>query len=287
MEDQEESKFRRLRTFNVIAGLFLLVQAIAIVFLSNSFKLPINTYYLHFNATTQVLAPVENTIYQLRVGLLVALFLLISTIDHLLVASPFANRWYVKNLKKHVNYARWYDYALSASVIILVIALLSGVYDIAALIPLFCLDATMNLFGLMMELHNQKTEKTNWTAFIFGSFAGVIPWIVIVHTSSGRRKTHQYPPLSITSSRPWRSSSSCSPSTCSCSTRRSEGGRITSTASTCTSSSVSWKRLRWRGRCLQERSDNRALTSTVPLCATAFGRPFAQRASPLFLTQRP
>ena len=132
------------------------------------------------NASTQVLAPVENTIYQVRVGLLCALFLLISTIDHLVVASPFANRWYVKNLKKHVNYARWYDYALSASVIILVIALLSGVYDIAALIPLFCLNATMNLFGLMMELHNQKTEKTNWTAFIFGSFAGVIPWIVIV-----------------------------------------------------------------------------------------------------------
>jgi len=179
MEDQEERKFRRLRTFNVIAGLFLLIQAIAIVFLSNSFKLPINTYYLHLNATTQVLAPVENTIYQLRVGLLVALFLLISTIDHLLVASPFANRWYVKNLKKHVNYARWYDYALSSSVMIVAIALLSGIYDIAALIPLFCINATMNLFGLMMELHNQKTEKTNWTAFIFGSFAGVIPWIVI------------------------------------------------------------------------------------------------------------
>jgi hypothetical protein len=131
------------------------------------------------NASTQVLAPVENTIYQFAWGSS-ALFLLISTIDHLVVASPFANRWYVKNLKKHVNYARWYDYALSASVIILVIALLSGVYDIAALIPLFCLNATMNLFGLMMELHNQKTEKTNWTAFIFGSFAGVIPWIVIV-----------------------------------------------------------------------------------------------------------
>lgn len=179
MENQEEGKFKRLRTFNVIAGLFLLVQAIAIVFLSNSFKLPINTYYLHFNTTTQLLAPVENTIYQLRVGLLVALFLLISTIDHLLMASPLANRWYVKNLKKHINYARWYDYALSSSVMIVAIAMLSGVYDIAALIPLFCINATMNLFGLMMELHNQKTEKTNWTAFIFGSFAGIIPWIVI------------------------------------------------------------------------------------------------------------
>jgi hypothetical protein len=179
MENQEEGKFKRLRTFNVIAGLFLLIQAIAIVFLSNSFKLPINTYYVQFNATTQLLLPVENTIYQLRVGLLVALFLLISTLDHLLVASPFLNRWYVNNLKKHVNYARWYDYALSSSVMIVAIAMLSGVSDIAALIPLFAINATMNLFGLMMELHNQNTEKTNWTAFIFGSFAGVIPWIVI------------------------------------------------------------------------------------------------------------
>ncbi len=92
-------------------------------------------------------------------GLLCVPFLLISTIDHLVVASPFANRWYVKNLKKHVNYARWYDYALSSSVIILVIALLSGVYDIAARIPLSCLNATMNLFGLMMELHNQRRKK--------------------------------------------------------------------------------------------------------------------------------
>ena len=179
MENQEEGKFKRLRTFNVIAGLFLLVQAVAILFLSNSFKLPINTYFVQFNATTKLLLPVENTIYQLRVGLLVALFLLISTIDHLLMASPGVNRWYVKNLKKHINYARWYDYALSSSVMIVAIAMLSGVYDIAALIPLFGINAAMNLFGLMMEMHNQKTEKTNWTSFIFGSFAGIIPWVVI------------------------------------------------------------------------------------------------------------
>ena len=31
----------------------------------------------------------------------------------------------------------------------------------------------MILFGLMMELHNQTTEKTNWTAFGFGCIAGV------------------------------------------------------------------------------------------------------------------
>jgi hypothetical protein len=30
-----------------------------------------------------------------------------------------------------------------------------------------------------MELHNQTTERTNWTAFIFGCIAGIVPWIVI------------------------------------------------------------------------------------------------------------
>jgi hypothetical protein len=30
-----------------------------------------------------------------------------------------------------------------------------------------------------MELHNQTTERTNWTAFWFGSFAGAVPWIAI------------------------------------------------------------------------------------------------------------
>jgi hypothetical protein len=37
----------------------------------------------------------------------------------------------------------------------------------------------MNLFGIVMELHNQTTEKTDWTAFIYGCLAGIMPWIVI------------------------------------------------------------------------------------------------------------
>jgi hypothetical protein len=31
-----------------------------------------------------------------------------------------------------------------------------------------------------MEYHNQNTPKVNWTSFVFGSIAGIIPWIVIV-----------------------------------------------------------------------------------------------------------
>jgi hypothetical protein len=57
--------------------------------------------------------------------------------------------------------------------------MLVGIYDLGTLIPLFALNACMNLFGLMMELHNQTTQKTDWTSYILGCFAGLIPWVVI------------------------------------------------------------------------------------------------------------
>jgi hypothetical protein len=63
---------------------------------------------------------------------------------------------------------------------IVIIAMFFGVYDLGSLILIFGLNATMNLCGLLMELHNQRTERTNWTAFWVGTFAGVVPWAVIL-----------------------------------------------------------------------------------------------------------
>jgi hypothetical protein len=63
---------------------------------------------------------------------------------------------------------------------IVVIASLCGITDLVSLLGLFVLTAGMNLFGLMMELHNQSTKKTNWAAFIFGSILGVVPWAAIL-----------------------------------------------------------------------------------------------------------
>jgi hypothetical protein len=62
---------------------------------------------------------------------------------------------------------------------IVVIAMLVGMYDIASLILIFALNAMMILFGWMMEVHNQTTQKTNWTSFYFGCIAGIVTWITI------------------------------------------------------------------------------------------------------------
>ena len=174
-----ESSYRGLRRFNLIMGCLHLVQGIAMVVLSNDTTYPIYTNYLRFDLAARSLVPDPKLAYALRFGPAVAAFLLLSAIAHLSLAT-FGYGWYVRNLKKGMNPARFYEYALSSSLMIVLIGMLVGVWDLGTMIVMFGINAMMNLFGIMMELHNQNTQKTNWTAFIYGSLAGIIPWIVIV-----------------------------------------------------------------------------------------------------------
>ena len=178
MSTDEDKKFQKLRNFNAAMGGLHLLQGILMLVLSNSFSLPVIESLLQYDPGTQMITPVANEIFSIQIGPAVALFLFISAIAHFSLAT-FGNKWYVTNLKKGINYARWYEYALSSSVMIVVIALLCGIYELSSLILIFSLNATMNLFGLMMEKHNQTTQKTDWTSYLFGCFAGLMPWIVL------------------------------------------------------------------------------------------------------------
>jgi hypothetical protein len=174
-----EPHFSRLRIYNIIMGCLHLGQAAFIVILSNDFTLPITTSFLTVSEDTGSLWPTVDTLVNLPLGFMIAIFLLLSAIAHFTVSLPDVFGWYVKNLKKGINYARWFEYSLSASLMIVLIGMLCGVYDLGALIMAFVLTAVMNLCGLMMEVHNQLTEKTNWGSYFVGCLAGVAPWIAI------------------------------------------------------------------------------------------------------------
>jgi hypothetical protein len=180
-----EQTYGRLRLFNLAMGTLHLAQGAGMLLLSSDFTLPLRTTFLDSDPQREEIVTLTNTVFDLRLGPLVALFLLISAAAHYLLASPVIYPWYVKNLKRHINYVRWYEYALSSSVMIVVIAMLSGMFDLPSLVLLFALNATMIFFGLMMELHNQTTDKTNWTSFNLGVFAGIVPWVVILWYFSG------------------------------------------------------------------------------------------------------
>jgi hypothetical protein len=170
--------FRRLRVLNLSAGGLHLIQGVLILILSSAFALPVMASFLGLDPVSQKLVPIPKTLFTLRIGWLVAAFFFMSALAHFLVAGPL-NASYVRNLGRHINKARWVEYSFSASLMIWIISMLVGIYDIAALIPIFFVNAAMILFGWMMELHNQTTTKTNWTAFVFGCIAGIAPWIAI------------------------------------------------------------------------------------------------------------
>jgi hypothetical protein len=174
----DEIKFKNLKTFNLAMGILHLIQGIMMLVLSNDFALPVTRGYLEFNNMTRTLDPASVTMFELRIGPIVALFLFISAIAHFLI-STVLYKDYVKGLKKGMNKYRWYEYSVSASIMIVVIAMLVGIYDAGALLSIFFLNAMMILFGLRMEVHNQFTKKTDWTPFIYGCIAGLIPWIAI------------------------------------------------------------------------------------------------------------
>jgi hypothetical protein len=160
-------------------GLLHFFQAALILAISNSFTLPITSSFLKFNTVTQHLDTTSQVLYNLPIAPMIALFLSISAADHLILSTPRVFKWYVANLENHINYARWIEYAISSSVMIVLISMLVGIYDIVSLIAIFSVNACMNLFGMLMEMYNQKREKVNWTPYIFGTLAGLVPWVGI------------------------------------------------------------------------------------------------------------
>lgn len=168
-----------LRRFNVAMGGLHLVQGILMVALSSSFSLPLVANFLYFNPHTQTLVPQPQTLLNLRLGPAIAAFLFLSSIAHFAVASHWLYPWYARNVARGTNPARWIEYALSSSLMIVLIAMLVGIYDIAAVVAIFGLNASMILFGWAMERYNLGRASVDWLAYWFGVLAGAVPWIAI------------------------------------------------------------------------------------------------------------
>ncbi len=180
-----EEKLNKLLRFNLIMGFVHLIQAIAMLFLASTviqkiaeFQPRIVQYFQTFNLTTRSLETASKELFQLPFGVLVASFLFISAFAHFTIVMN--RRKYFDGLSKGINVFRWYEYALSSSIMIVLISTLFGIYDIATLILIFVTNAAMNLFGLVMEEANMGKTKTDWKPFIWGCVTGGAPWIVIL-----------------------------------------------------------------------------------------------------------
>lgn len=157
------------------------VQGIIVVILSATRTFPVTTSYLSPNPLLEgkvSLVSASHHLFDVNMAWLVAGFFFVSAVAHGAIASVYRKR-YETDLEKGINRARWIEYSVSASLMMVAIGLLSGVYDFSTLIMLFMFVCLMNLLGLAMEVYNQGKSEPNWLVYGIGCVAGVVPWVVI------------------------------------------------------------------------------------------------------------
>lgn len=176
-DEVDERRINRLRPYNLIVGLIHLAQAIVVLWLSNEFALPITGTFSAGEPGSGFQDP--EVLWNVPIGPLVAVFLFLAALDHLLMAAPGIWPWYTANLRRGINYARWWEYTFSASIMIVLIALITGVSDAGAIIAIVGANMAMIFFGLDMEIVNRDRSSVNWSPFLFGCVAGIVPWLVI------------------------------------------------------------------------------------------------------------
>ena len=168
---------RSLRRWNVIVGFAHLIQGLVIVAISSDFAIPVTASYMAGPPGTALEAPVVILDVPLAWG--VALFFFLSAFFHFLVSTPGVFDRYTKGLAAQHNYYRWVEYSISSSVMIVLIAQVTGITNAAALMAIFGVNASMILFGWVQEKY-VKPGSGDMLPFAFGSFAGSVPWLVLL-----------------------------------------------------------------------------------------------------------
>lgn len=172
----------RLQRLNVIAAIAHAAQCALVLVLANDFSLPVTSFYWNNVPGPEAALDTDRfaTMFDVRLAWGVAAFLALSAIFHAIVASPWGRPRYFAELGRQQNRFRWVEYSLSATLMILMIALVFGIADISAMIGLAGANVAMILFGWLMETFNSPGTPVRWSPFWFGCIAGIAPWIALL-----------------------------------------------------------------------------------------------------------
>jgi hypothetical protein len=189
MSKNNENQYKNLRLWNGVMGALHLFQGLIMLFLSKKTLFTVYLYLPKPSSITRSVTIVGEKWYEVNLGYVISAFLFLSALAHFITILPKVYEWYISKLHDKINLIRWYEYAISSSVMIYVIAALCNINDGLTLFLLVVANVCMNLFGAMMELHNSSLRKLaekngedyrpNWTAFVYGCFTGIAPWIVM------------------------------------------------------------------------------------------------------------
>ncbi len=173
----DDRSLRSLRGWNLALTLLHLGQAVAVLVLATDFAVAVTRSLPTGPPGTPSAAP--EALFDLPVGAAIAAFLALAALDHLLTATAL-RRTYDDDLRAGINRFRWVEYSFSATLMVVLIALYTGIDGISALIGIAGANVAMILFGWLQESANPPGRSTTtMRPFWFGCIAGAAPWVAI------------------------------------------------------------------------------------------------------------
>jgi hypothetical protein len=170
-------RLRGLRIWNLGLTLLHLAQAVLIVVLAGDFAISVTSSFPQGPPGTPPAVPAA--LFEVPIGWATALFLVLAALDHLVTATVARDR-YESDLRRGINRFRWVEYSFSATLMVTLISMYSGITGIAALIAVAGANVAMILFGWVQELMNPPGRaETTMLPFWFGTIAGLAPWVAI------------------------------------------------------------------------------------------------------------
>ncbi len=166
-----------LRRWNIGLSVLHLAQAFTVVVLASDFAITVTSTFP--DGPPGSAAPQPSELFDVRVGVAIAVFLGLAALDHLLTATA-ARRTYERDLAEGINRFRWIEYSMSATLMVLLIGAYSGITDLSAVVAVAGANVAMILFGWLQERMNPPgRDHTTMLPFWFGTLAGIAPWIAI------------------------------------------------------------------------------------------------------------
>ena len=167
-----------LKRWNLALTILHAAQAIGVLLLASDFAITVTSTFPQGPPGTRLESP--EPLFDLPIGAAIAVFLAMAALDHLLTATVMRDR-YEAGLRNGINRFRWVEYSFSATLMVILIVMYSGVTDITGIVAIAGANVAMILFGWLQERMNPPGRTTTtMMPFWFGTLAGIAPWIAVI-----------------------------------------------------------------------------------------------------------
>lgn len=183
-----DEQLQKLQKWNKWFGILFIVQALAIIIAGTSRTFPITTQFLSVDTLAshamggETLAVATRHLFDIRMSWLVGLFLILFGAVFLLAATRY-RKLYEARLQRGLNDFRWLSFGVGGGVLLAVLGLLSGIYEIATLLLLgvFVLAGCLMLLAAGVIRQANAGVRTRLSGLVCGlGLASVLAPLVMI-----------------------------------------------------------------------------------------------------------